>query len=125
MVSKEIVSQGGILIRQARLRAGLTQKDLAERLSTSQSLVARWEGGTVEPGFATVPRAVRACGLDLSFSIVAYDHEVDILIEENLKLTPTERLERMHYIRRQFEKLAPQKAPDVNPHGHDRPGASS
>ena len=84
-----------MIIRRARRRAGVTQSELASRLSTSQSLVARWERGSVEPPFDTVVRAIRACGLDLSFELYTYDRDHDILIDSNLRLTPQERLERM------------------------------
>ncbi|MGH2806275.1 MAG: helix-turn-helix domain-containing protein [Actinomycetota bacterium] len=87
--------QGGVIIRRARHRAGLTQSELASRLSTSQSLVARWEGGIVEPPFETVVRAVRACGLDFSFDLYTYDKAHDMLIDANLQLAPHERLEKM------------------------------
>lgn len=114
MASTSPPAYGGIWIRQARLRADLTQKELAERLDTSQSLIARWEGGVVEPGFATVVQAVRACGLELAVSVTRYDSDHDLMIKENLKLSPTERLGRMQDIRRQFEKLSPRtRTPDA------------
>ena len=104
MASTERV-HGGLYIRQARLRAGLTQNELANRLSTSQSLVARWELGSVEPAFSTVVRAVRACGLDLSVRVASYDADHDLLIRENLKLSPTERLRRMETVRKGLDEL--------------------
>lgn len=85
------IMSGGYLIREARLRAGLTQAILAQRLGTSQSLVARWENETVSPLFETVVRAVRACGLDLGVGIYGYDHEHDALIEDQLRLSPDAR----------------------------------
>lgn len=87
--------KGGSLIRRARRRAGLTQKELAELLSTSQSLVARWENGIVEPPFETVIHAVRTCGLDVSLGLFTYDDQHDALIDSNLRLSPKDRLERM------------------------------
>jgi predicted nucleotidyltransferase/DNA-binding XRE family transcriptional regulator len=50
------------LIRQARLEAGLTQAELAERAGTSQPAVARYERGSVEPNMATFERLLAACG---------------------------------------------------------------
>ena len=88
-------SPAGALIRAARTRAGITQDQLADRLATSQSLIARWETGAVEPTFQTVVRAVRACGFDLAFSVVEYDHGHDRLISENLRVSPEQRLDRM------------------------------
>lgn len=107
MVSQKGDLHGGLWIRQARLRAGIPQQELAERLNTSQSLIARWERGIVEPGFATVVRAVRACGLDLAVRVVEYDSDHDLMIKETLKLSPAERLQRMQHIRQRFEKLKP------------------
>lgn len=86
-----MASTGGYLIREARKRAGLTQTQLARLLGSSQSLVARWESGEVAPLFATVLKAVRACGLDLTIGLAEYDAERDELIDERLALTPTER----------------------------------
>ena len=84
--------KGGSLIREARLRAGLTQQDLAGRLSTSQSVIARWESNHRSPTFETVVRAVRACGLELHFSIAAYDDQDRLLIEGRLRMTPEQRI---------------------------------
>src|SRR5882672_4239082 len=39
----------GELIRSARLRAGLSQAELAQRLGMASSSIARWETDTVEP----------------------------------------------------------------------------
>jgi transcriptional regulator with XRE-family HTH domain len=81
----------GNLIREARKRARLTQTELAARVGSSQSLVARWESGEVAPLFATVLKAVRACGLDLTIGLAEYDTQRDELIDERLALTPIER----------------------------------
>jgi transcriptional regulator with XRE-family HTH domain len=53
------------LLRQARDRAGLSQRELADRAGTSQAMVARIEGGRQSPSLATLERLVRACGLEL------------------------------------------------------------
>jgi transcriptional regulator with XRE-family HTH domain len=87
----------GELIRSARLRARLSQAELAERLSTPRSQIARWEADDVEPGFATVRRVLRACGFDLSMVLVPYarDEEHEHRLRELQQLTPQERLHRM------------------------------
>jgi transcriptional regulator with XRE-family HTH domain len=53
------------LLKEARDRAGLTQRELARRAGTSQAMVARIEGGQQSPSVATLERLVRACGLEL------------------------------------------------------------
>jgi len=46
----------------ARARAGLTQSDVAERMGTSQSVIARLEGGARMPSMRTVQRYAEALG---------------------------------------------------------------
>ena len=46
----------------ARSRAGLTQSDVALRMGTTQSAVARLEGGTRAPSLRTVQRYAQAVG---------------------------------------------------------------
>ena len=47
------------LIREARLRAGLTQYELAERSGRDRSVIARWEQGGVAPSVETLVELVR------------------------------------------------------------------
>lgn len=46
----------------ARTRAGLTQADVAERMGTTQSTVARLEGGKAPPSLRSVQRYAQAIG---------------------------------------------------------------
>jgi transcriptional regulator with XRE-family HTH domain len=81
----------GDLIREARLRAGLTQAELGSRLGKAQSVIARWEGGDVQPSLETVRGVIRACGLDLCFHLSALDNSSAIVIDEHLRMTPAQR----------------------------------
>lgn len=83
------------LIREARLRAGLTQQELAERTGTTQSAIARWESGQTRPAVETVARLVRACGFELNLRITEPDPSEVSLIERNLALSPEERLDQL------------------------------
>lgn len=69
----------GELIRNARIRAGLTQAQLAERSGVSQSRLAALESGT-ENGKPTNPRLSRlqqiATGLGVSLSTLVRGLEV-------------------------------------------------
>lgn len=87
----------GELMRTARKRAGLSQAELAERLATPRSQVARWEADSVDPGFATTRRVLRACGFDLSLALVPYepDEEREARLLALQRLTPQERLQQM------------------------------
>lgn len=85
----------GDLLREARLRAGLTQRELASRARTSQSAIARWESGEVVPSFERLRELIRACGLELTFGLANYDDSYDYFIGRQLGLTPAERVRDM------------------------------
>ena len=82
----------GDLLREARLRAGLTQRELASRARTSQSAVARWESGEVVPSFERLRELVRACGLELTVGLANYDDSYDEWILAALDKRPADRL---------------------------------
>lgn len=108
----------GQLVTDARLRAGLSQRELAERAGTSQSAVARIEAGAVSPSLETVRRLLAACGFELQVSLApakahgadpvidAYKRDVDrTLLRENLRKSVEERLADMEAFRKSAEQL--------------------
>lgn len=52
----------------ARLRAGLTQKDLAERMETTQSAISRLEAGEHIPTVDTLCRLSAILGIEFSIT---------------------------------------------------------
>jgi transcriptional regulator with XRE-family HTH domain len=94
---------GASLMREARARAALSQRQLAQRAGTAPSVVARIELGDTSPTFQTLERLVGAAGFDLAVELVprtradpvidAYKHDIDrSLLRENLRRSPDERL---------------------------------
>ncbi len=83
------------LVRDARLRAGLTQRELASRAETAQSVVARIERGQTSPTWETLTRLLAAAGFDLDATLavrpVFGSHMLDD-VARILRLTPEERL---------------------------------
>lgn len=55
---------------QARAAAGVTQAEMAERMGTTQSAIARLEGGRVSPSVATLQKYARALGKRLKIEMV-------------------------------------------------------
>jgi len=55
-------------VAKARLRAGLTQAQLAKRMKTTQSTVARLESGRGQPSTRTLARFAKATGHRLKIS---------------------------------------------------------
>jgi transcriptional regulator with XRE-family HTH domain len=82
------------LLREARLRAGLTQAELGRRVKRSQSQIARWERGDVKPSLETLRELIRSCGLELGFELANYDDSYLPDIVDNLRITPAERVDR-------------------------------
>ncbi|WP_336981036.1 helix-turn-helix transcriptional regulator [Altererythrobacter fulvus] len=54
---------------EARSRAGLTQEELAERMGTSRSAIARLESGTARPSVTTLEKLARATGSRLRIEL--------------------------------------------------------
>lgn len=53
---------------EARTRAKLTQAELANRMGTSQSTIARLESGKTAPSLSTLRRVAKATGTRLEIS---------------------------------------------------------
>lgn len=58
-------------IIEARMKAGLTQEELADRMKTSQSAIARLESGRSIPSARTLARFAKATGTRLRISFEA------------------------------------------------------
>jgi transcriptional regulator with XRE-family HTH domain len=74
---------GAQIIREARVKAGLTQSELAERLGRDRAQVARWEIGGQEPSFENLRSVVEACGFVLKLEIA--EREQDPLLDGELE----------------------------------------
>jgi hypothetical protein len=85
--------RGGELIREARLRAGLTQTELSELTGRERSVIARWEQGVISPPVDSLMEIIHACGFDLPFTLVPVDESADEELREALLAPPSERVE--------------------------------
>ena len=92
------------LLREARLRAGLTQAELARRSGRQQSAIARWERGRSAPSFETLRELIRACGLELTFRLANGDDSYLSHVNRYLAREPEQRLDdavrRQHVVNR-------------------------
>lgn len=59
------------LLIKTRTQAGMTQAQLAERLQTTQSAVARFESGRIHPSTNTLKKIAQATGTRLKISFEA------------------------------------------------------
>jgi len=94
---------GGVLIREARRRAGLTQVELARRVGTTQSAIARIERGRTEPTADRLGQLIRACGLDLQIRLAPIDDSDWSVARSNLALDVDSRV-RQHQAALRFAR---------------------
>ncbi len=87
----------GSLILQARLRAHLSQRDLAARADTSQAAIAAYERGTKDPAYATLSRILRAAGFDVRLRLVPRDDHDESLLEWRKSLPAATRKRFQHH----------------------------
>jgi transcriptional regulator with XRE-family HTH domain len=99
------VRRGGELIREARLRAGLTQAELSELTGRERSVIARWEQGVISPPIDSLMEIIHACGFDLPLTLMPVDRSADDELREALLATPSERVEWL------LKTLRPRRAP--------------
>ena len=69
LASARVAIDVGEKVREAREAAGLSQRELAARMSTSQAAVARLEAGGTSATLATLPKAASALGLELNIDL--------------------------------------------------------
>lgn len=79
-------------VREARRRAGVTQRELARLVGTTQSAIARIEAGATEPSFTRVAGLIRACGFELRVALTPADDGDWSLAVDNLRLDPDGRV---------------------------------
>jgi transcriptional regulator with XRE-family HTH domain len=92
---REDTVRSAALIREARLRAGLSQQELAAKSGKDRTVIARWEQGVVAPSIDTLVELLRSCGYDIPLELVPYDPGPDERIREIQMLSPERRLDRL------------------------------
>ena len=82
----------GQIVRELRTSAGLTQRQLAERLGKPQSMVARWERGHDTPRLDSLWTIAQACGVEVDLTTRRHDEVDRAQIRAQLARRPSERL---------------------------------
>ena len=97
------------LVRYSRLRAGLTQDQLAARVGISQPALARIESGRISPRIDALERLLRACGMSLEPMPRAGAGIDRSTIRRMLKRSPRERLRIAAQEARNLDRLKPRR----------------
>jgi transcriptional regulator with XRE-family HTH domain len=90
------------LLSSARARSGMSQRKLARRARTAQSVVARIELGETSPSVSTLTRLLKAAGFGLSVALKRITVDPALLddVPRILRLTPEERLREVAQVSR-------------------------
>ena len=83
----------GQLLREARVRHGLSHERLARRARTSQAAISRIERDVVSPTIATLSELIDHTGEELVLSAQENDWGHDrTLLRTNLRFSPAQRI---------------------------------
>ena len=86
-----------MIIRDARLRARLSQAELGASLGRDRAQIARWESDAVQPAFETLLEVVAACGYELDFVLRPLEgsRSKDAPMTKNLVRSPQDRVRKL------------------------------
>jgi transcriptional regulator with XRE-family HTH domain len=84
----------GNVLRIARARLGLSQRELAVAAHVPQSTIARIESGTRQPSLPLLAQILAAVDLELRISVADYDAHDDILDRDFARLSASQRQHR-------------------------------
>lgn len=78
-------------LQLARLEAGLSQRELAERAGVSQSEIARIESGKREPSIPTLQKILAGAGKELRFRLAELDDHDHVLAVRHARRSQSEK----------------------------------
>ena len=80
-VYDEMPSPGAGLLRYARLKAGLSQSELAKRAGVPRTMVSAYERDRRQATLPTLMRLLKAAGFELRMELAPYEDHDDVLRE--------------------------------------------
>jgi uncharacterized protein len=92
--AEKLPSPSSALLQLARIKADMSQRELAERAGVPVTMISAYERDLRQPTLATLLRLLRAAGFDLRLQLAAYDPHDDILAELEAGRSEAERRRR-------------------------------
>lgn len=92
--SYELPSPAAGLLQLARMKADLTQAQLAERAGVPATMISAYERDKRQPTMMTLLRLVHAAGFELHMQLEPYDDHDDVLAALEAARSPQERARR-------------------------------
>jgi transcriptional regulator with XRE-family HTH domain len=88
---RSIDSWAGNVLRLARAKTGLTQRELADLAGVPHSTIGKIESGSRQPTHPTMAKILAAANLSLSTRLVPYDDHDDVLWAHDQRRSPEQR----------------------------------
>ena len=85
----------GERIKEARIKCGLTQKELGERLGLSYQAVAQWENNLRHPKPETLARIADAIGIDVIYLLSDEEKEMHLKLRSAFDSKNCEEIEKL------------------------------
>jgi uncharacterized protein len=104
-------SPSSALLQLARLKADMSQRELAERAGVPVTMISAYERDQRQPTLATLLRLLRAAGFDLRLHLAAYDPHDEILAGLEARRSDAERHHRDRQIAAWREAVPVEGAP--------------
>jgi uncharacterized protein len=76
---EDLPSPSSALLQLARLKADMSQRELAERAGVPVTMISAYERDLRQPTLATLLRLLRAAGFDLRLHLAPHDRHDEIL----------------------------------------------
>ena len=87
-------SPAAALLQLARLKSGMSQRELAERASVPTTMISAYERGRRQPSLPTLLRLLHAAGFELRMTLEPYDPHDDVLADREAVRRPADRRRR-------------------------------
>lgn len=87
-------STAAALLKLARLKTGLSQRELALRAGVPTTMISAYERDRRQPTLPTLERLLRAADLDLRLHLAPHDEHDDVLLELEERRSDEERARR-------------------------------
>jgi transcriptional regulator with XRE-family HTH domain len=87
----DVPSLAAALLQLARLKADMSQRELAERASVPTTMISAYERDKRQPSLTTLLRLLHAAGFELTMKLEPYDLHDEVLAGLERKRSPSER----------------------------------
>src|ERR1700684_4379551 len=92
--SSHVPSPAAALLQLARIKSGLSQRQLSERAGVPATMISAYERDRRQPTIPTLLRLLKAAGFELSMRLVPSDTHDEVLAGLDSKRSPKERRRR-------------------------------